>query len=99
MPEVWWRTSNQKWKIWYIYGMLQFSKMQVYKKVITQGRVRIGKVVGCITSTNIGNDIDTIGEVAGIYNVIESIPTAQINKLQKKDYLLDLATKFKNVIQ
>ena len=74
--------------------------MQVYKKVITQGRVRIGKVVGCIiTSTNIGNDIDTIGEVAGIYNVIESIPTAQINKLQKKDYLLDLATKFKNVIQ
>lgn len=56
-----------------------------------------------IASTNIGNDTDTIGAVvgslAGIYYGIESIPTTWINKLQKKDYLLDLATKFENVIQ
>lgn len=58
------------------------------------------KVVGCIiTSTNISNDIDTIGEVTGIYYGIESIPTTWINKLQKKDYLLDLAIKFESVIQ
>ena len=78
--------------------------MQVCKKVIIKGSVRMGKFVDCIiVSTNIGNDTDTIGAVvgslAGIYYGIESIPTTWINKLQNKDYLLDLATKFENVIQ
>ena len=51
-----------------------------------------------ISSTNIGDDTDTIGAVvgslAGIYYGIESIPKEWIDKLQKKDYLYELANKF-----
>ena len=51
-----------------------------------------------ITSTNIGEDTDTIGAItgsmAGIIYGIESIPKEWLNKLQRKDYLIDLASKF-----
>lgn len=55
-----------------------------------------------IASTNIGNDTDTIGAIAGsmagiIYGY-ESIPKLWLNKLVKKDYLMDLALKFDNLI-
>lgn len=51
-----------------------------------------------ISSTNIGNDTDTIGAIAGsmagiIYG-INSIPKTWINKLLRKDYLIDLALRF-----
>lgn len=55
-----------------------------------------------ISSTNIGNDTDTIGAIAGsmagiIYG-INSIPKTWIDKLLRKDYLIDLALRFeKNV--
>ena len=47
-----------------------------------------------IATTNIGNDTDTIGAIAGsmagiIYG-IDSIPENWLNKLQRKDYLIDL---------
>ena len=53
-----------------------------------------------IATTNIGNDTDTIGAIAGsmagiIYG-IDSIPENWLNKLQRKDYLIDLATEFEN---
>ena len=53
-----------------------------------------------IATTNIGNDTDTIGAIAGsmagiIYG-IDSIPENWLNKLQRKDYLIDLAIKFEN---
>lgn len=54
-----------------------------------------------IASTNIGDDTDTVGAVvgslAGIYYGIESIPKEWIDKLQKKDYLLSLASRFEQV--
>ncbi len=55
-----------------------------------------------IASTNIGNDTDTIGAIAGsmagiIYGY-ESIPKLWLNKLVKKDYLMNLALKFDNLI-
>lgn len=51
-----------------------------------------------ISSTNIGNDTDTIGAIAGsmagiIYG-INSIPKTWIDKLLRKDYLIDLALRF-----
>lgn len=54
------------------------------------------------SSTNIGNDTDTIGAIAGsmagiIYGV-NSIPESWIKKLLKKDYLIDLALKFEKSI-
>jgi ADP-ribosyl-[dinitrogen reductase] hydrolase len=50
------------------------------------------------SSTNIGNDTDTIGAIAGsmagiIYGV-NSIPNSWLNKLLRKDYLIDLSLKF-----
>lgn len=55
-----------------------------------------------IASTNIGQDTDTIGAVtgslAGIYYGIDSIPKKWIDKLVKKDYLIDLANKFEKVL-
>lgn len=53
-----------------------------------------------IATTNIGNDTDTIGAItgsmAGIIYGIDSIPENWLNKLQRKDYLIDLATEFEN---
>lgn len=51
-----------------------------------------------ISSTNIGNDTDTIGAIAGsmagiIYG-INSIPKTWMDKLLRKDYLIDLALRF-----
>lgn len=55
-----------------------------------------------IASTNIGNDTDTIGGIAGsmagiVYGV-DSIPKNWLNKLQKKDYLIDLALRYEEAI-
>ena len=55
-----------------------------------------------ITSTNIGNDTDTIGAItgsmAGILYGIDNIPKSWLDKLLKKDYLIDLANKFEIMI-
>ena len=55
-----------------------------------------------ISSTNIGNDTDTIGAIAGsmagIVYGINSIPKSWLNKLLRKDYLIDLALKFEKKI-
>ncbi len=53
-----------------------------------------------IASTNIGNDTDTIGAIAGsmagiIYGY-KSIPKEWLSKLKRKDYLIDIAIKFEN---
>lgn len=55
-----------------------------------------------IASTNIGNDTDTVGAIAGsmagiIYG-IEGIPDSWLNKLLRKDYLIDLSKKFENML-
>lgn len=55
-----------------------------------------------IVSTNIGNDTDTIGAIAGsmagiIYG-IEDIPKSWLNTLLRKDYLFDLSNRFENAI-
>lgn len=55
-----------------------------------------------IASTNIGNDTDTIGAIAGsmagiIYG-IESFPEDWLSTLKRKDYLIDLATDFENML-
>lgn len=55
-----------------------------------------------IASTNIGNDTDTIGAIAGsmagiIYG-INSIPGSWLDTLLRKDYLIDLAYQFENKI-
>lgn len=56
-----------------------------------------------ITSTNIGNDTDTIGaitgSIAGIIYGIDSIPKTWLDKLLRKDYLIDLATKFQEKVE
>ena len=56
-----------------------------------------------ISTTNIGDDTDTIGAIAGsIAGIIygyESIPKNWVNKLIKKDYLINLIESFeRNVI-
>ena len=56
-----------------------------------------------IVSTNIGNDTDTIGAIAGsmagiIYG-ISSIPERWLNKLMRKDYLINLANSFEKAIK
>ena len=55
-----------------------------------------------IATTNIGNDTDTIGAIAGsmagiIYGY-ESIPKEWLDKLMRKDYLIDLATNFEKEV-
>ncbi len=56
-----------------------------------------------IASTNIGNDTDTIGAVtgsmAGIIYGIDIIPESWLDKLLRKDYLIDLATKFEEKVE
>lgn len=51
-----------------------------------------------ITSTNIGNDTDTIGAItgsmAGIIYGLDSIPKEWLDKLLRKDYLIDLSKNF-----
>lgn len=51
-----------------------------------------------ISSTNIGEDTDTVGAIvgsmAGIIYGIEGIPKNWLNKLLRKDYLIDLAKEF-----
>ena len=56
-----------------------------------------------IVSTNIGNDTDTIGAIAGsmagiIYG-ISSIPERWLSKLMRKDYLINLANSFEKAIK
>ena len=55
-----------------------------------------------IASTNIGNDTDTIGAVtgamAGIVYGMDSIPKEWLDKLVKKDYLVELANNFEKLI-
>ena len=55
-----------------------------------------------IASTNIGNDTDTIGAVtgamAGIVYGVDSIPKEWLDKLVKKDYLVELANNFEKLI-
>lgn len=55
-----------------------------------------------VATTNIGNDTDTVGAIAGsmagiIYG-ISSIPEKWINKLMRKDYLIDLSLNFEKAI-
>ena len=55
-----------------------------------------------LASTNIGQDTDTIGAIAGsmagiIYGY-DNIPNSWLEKLRKKDYLIDLANKFESAI-
>ncbi len=55
-----------------------------------------------IASTNIGDDTDTIGAIAGsmagiIYG-IDNIPKEWLNKLKRKDYLIDLANRFEDKV-
>ena len=55
-----------------------------------------------IASTNIGGDTDTIGAIvgsmAGIYYGFESIPSNWLEKLQRKDYLIELVDRFEKSI-
>ena len=55
-----------------------------------------------VTSTNIGEDTDTIGAIvgsmAGIIYGYDNIPVEWLEKLRRKDYLIDLANKFESAI-
>lgn len=55
-----------------------------------------------IASTNIGGDTDTIGAIvgsmAGIYYGFESIPSNWLDKLQRKDYLIELVDRFEKSV-
>ena len=55
-----------------------------------------------IATTNIGNDTDTIGAIAGsmagIIYAYDSIPTSWIDKLMRKDYLIGLASDFEKEV-
>ena len=55
-----------------------------------------------IASTNIGQDTDTIGAItgsmAGIIYGYDSIPKEWLNELKKKDYLIELASKYEETI-
>lgn len=55
-----------------------------------------------IGSINLGNDTDTIaaicGSIAGIVYGYYQIPTKWIDKLQKKNYLIDLINKFEYLL-
>lgn len=55
-----------------------------------------------LATTNIGNDTDTIGAVAGsmagiIYGY-DAIPKNWLNKLKRKDYLIELSSDFEKII-
>lgn len=56
-----------------------------------------------IGSINLGNDTDTVGAVtgsmAGIIYGYDSIPKVWLNKLQRREYLEDLANQFENKIK
>ena len=56
-----------------------------------------------IASTNIGGDTDTIGAIvgslAGIYYGIDSIPSKWLDKLQRKEYLVELISKFEKCVK
>lgn len=70
-------------------AMWIFMNAQHYKEAIT-------------ASTNIGGDTDTIGAIvgsmAGIYYGFESIPSNWLDKLQRKEYLMELADKFEKSV-
>lgn len=55
-----------------------------------------------IATTNIDNDTDTIGAIAGstagIVYGYDAIPEAWLNKLMKKEYLMNLALDFEKLI-
>ena len=71
-------------------AMWIFMNAQHYKEAI-------------IASTNIGGDTDTIGaivgSVAGIYYGFDSIPSNWLDKLQRKEYLMELAIEFEGRIK
>ena len=66
-------------------AMWIFMNAQHYKEAI-------------IASANIGGDTDTIGAIvgsmAGIYYGFEDIPSSWLDKLQRKDYLMELVDRF-----
>ena len=70
-------------------AMWIFMNAQHYKEAI-------------IASTNIGGDTDTIGAIVGsmtgIYYGFESIPFNWLDKLQRKDYLMELVDKFERSV-
>ena len=70
-------------------AMWIFMNAQHYKEAI-------------IASTNIGGDTDTIGAIvgsmAGIYYGFESIPSNWLDKLQRRDYLMELVDRFEKSI-
>lgn len=57
---------------------------------------------GVIGSINLGNDTDTIaaivGSMAGVIYGFESIPKEWLEGLARKDYLIELAKEFENII-
>ena len=56
-----------------------------------------------IASTNIGGDTDTIGAIvgsmSGIYYGFESIPSKWLDKLQRKEYIVELTSKFERCVK
>ena len=70
-------------------AMWIFMNAQHYKEAI-------------IASINIGGDTDTIGAIvgsmAGIYYGFEDIPSSWLDKLQRKDYLMELVDRFEKSV-